>query len=487
MPLGASRINFLSKSLAVAATPDYTVPTSAFTEDASTIALYHLDNADTDAGPLGLDFNTSGGFSSGTKKFGTHSGDLTQTGDYFQYNTSGRWGPVDGNGNPRDYTLECFVYYDSLTGASQTNDYLTNLMQPLGDQAGTSYIWFGLNSSGKLALSHYNVVNIQGTDTFATGEWHHIALTFDTSDNKYRGYCDGFLQFTSGAVTLTASNTPSFKSTYGLANAGDTDGYIDEIRLSSAVRYPTYTEPTFGTSLNLAGGDYGYIDAPSEQSGSNSYSFFTWVKFDSSNAGDHSFITESFRNGKSALRVQKQNTKFMVDMYTSTNSQLWRAQAASTFTADTWYAVWVAMDPSNTSRRDFYYQEYGSSTVTQVSSSNNTLWTNNTGTWDTLYYDSTKDIGIGARGANGAVAMRGDLAEFWLDIAYHDFGSSSNRQKFVTADGLPLSLGSDGSTPFSAAPEIYLAGSDILTNNRGDSGDNPTYSGSPGTGDDVGL
>ena len=253
------------------------------------------------------------------------------------------------------------------------------------------------------------------------------------------------------------------------------------------VRYETTeTPPTSNTSINLTGGDYGYIAAPSEQSGSNSYSFFTWVKFDASHVGDHSFITESFRNGKSALRVQKQNQKFMVDMFTSTNSNLWRAQAAATFSADTWYAVWVAMDPSDTNKRDFYYQEYGSSTVTQVYSGSNTLWTNNTGTWDTAYYDSTKDIGIGARGANGAVPMRGDLAEFWLEISYVDFSSSTNRQKFVTSGGLPVALGDDGSTPFGAAPEIYLAGSDILTNNRGDSGDNPVYVGSPGTGDAVG-
>ena len=284
-----------------------------------------------------------------------------------------------------------------------------------------------------------------------------------------------------GNESTVATNQGNIAS-YTLAQGGtptDGDHYV-------ATLGEEPPETTSNTSINLVGGDYGYIAGPSEQSGSNSYSFFSWVKFDAGNVGDHSFITESFRNGKSALRVQKQNTKFMVDMYTSTNSQLWRAQAANTFSSDTWYAVWVAIDPSDTSKRDFYYQQYGSSTVTQVSSSSNTIWTNNTGVWDSAYYDQTKDIGIGARGANGAVAMRGDLAEFWIDIAYHDFSNATNRQKFVDSSGYPVDLGSDGSTPFGAAPEIYLAGSDILTNNRGDSGDNPVYVGSPGTGDAVG-
>ncbi len=281
-----------------------------------------------------------------------------------------------------------------------------------------------------------------------------------------------------GDESTVAANRGNIAS-YNLVEGGsptDGDNYVATLG----------DTPTSNTSINLTGGDFGYIAAPSEQSGSNSYSFFTWVKFDGSHVGDHSFITESFRNGKSALRVQKQNQKFMVDMFTSTNSNLWRAQAAATFSADTWYAVWVAMDPSDTNKRDFYYQQYNSSTVTQVYSGSNTLWTNNTGTWDTVYYDSTKDIGIGARGANGAVPMRGDLAEFWIDIAYHDFGSATNRQKFVTSGGLPVALGDDGSTPFGGAPEIYLAGSDILTNNRGDSGDDPVYSGGPGNGDAVG-
>lgn len=233
MPLGFGQ-SILGAPPAAAAT-DYTIPTSAFSNDGNTIALYHLDNSDNDSSSNGYNFTTSGGFSSSTKQFGTHSGDLTQTGDFFQYSTSGNYGPHDGT-NPRDYTLECFVNYSNFTGAAQST-FLSNLMQPAGDQAGNSYIWFGLGTDGKLKMFHFNVVSATGTTVFNTGQFYHIALTYDTSDNKYRGYANGFKEFETAAVTLTSGNTPAFKMTFGLANAGDTNGFIDEIRISDTVRY----------------------------------------------------------------------------------------------------------------------------------------------------------------------------------------------------------------------------------------------------------
>jgi len=242
-------------------------------------------------------------------------------------------------------------------------------------------------------------------------------------------------------------------------------------------------ETTSDSSIEFRAGDYGYIDALTASSTSNPYSVFMWFYIDSGyGVSNYQFLTESFRNGIHAMRIQIENSKLTCDVRNSSNGAILRGQSTSTISADTWYAVWLSYDPSTTTNRGFYYQEYGSATVNSISFSTNT-----TGTYQSGYYDTTKDIGIAARGANGAVATRGNIAEFWIDDTMRDFTSSTNRQKFVDSSGNPVDLGSDGSTPFSAQPPIYIAGSNMLTTNRGDDGTTPTYSGSPPLGSAVGT
>jgi len=473
MPLGASRINFLSKQIAVPAVPDYTVPTSAFTNDFNTVALYHLDNNDNDSGTSGLNFTTSGGFTSGTTKFGTHAGDLTQTGDYFQYSTSGAYGPVDGQGNPRDYTLECFVYYDSLTGAAQST-YLSNLMQPLGNQAGYSFIWFGLGTDGKLKLSHYNVVNISGTTVYGTGAWHHVALTYDTSDNKYRGYCDGKLEFTTNAVTLNSANTPEYMQTYGIANAGDTDGYIDEIRISNAVRYPTYTAPTVGqgrNSIELNGSNNGFYKSSPISPNSTPWTFAGWF-----NTDDHTksqqWIIEDFQNGKPPCQISLENNFINILVKDSSNNTKWQARESGAISSNTWHCLLASYNPS-TGAASAYVGTLGNGTMNAITNFTGPA----TATFDTAMYDSAKSLGIWTRGYNGSIDFDGTVSDTWFDgNTYIDFTSSSNREKFFSSSGLPVDLGTDGSTPTGSSPDLFLSGpASSYGTNKGSGGSVTTY------------
>lgn len=59
----------------------------------------------------------------------------------------------------------------------------------------------------------------------------------------------------------------------------------------------------------------------------------------------------------------------------------------------------------------------------------------------------------------GGDRLRGDLADFWMDIGtYIDLSVEANRRKFIDASGNPVFLGADGSLPTGTAPDIFLTG-----------------------------
>jgi len=426
-----------------------------------------------------------------------------------------------------DFTAECWVYPTNIANTD-------GIMGQWSAQEG--YNWFltfsGSGTNNGLRFG-YNGGNFSTSSSTGINynTWTHIAVVRDGTTLRY--FINGTTAGTASIGATSINTGCGFKmpgAEYPSANSYDfiPTMYVDEVRISNTARYtsgftpsttafendsntllllhaeqvdadttvifddnggtlPTYTPPvTSDYSLQLRGGDYGYIDAGPFTSTSQIYSFFCWFYVDS-DLSVNRFITESFRNGISAFRLELYQSKLMVNGFNSANSPLYRAQHNTNLSEDTWYAVWASVDPSNTNNRSFAYQEYGSNTVINVTSSNSNFFANITGVWQSGFYDETRDIGIGARGANGAVAIRGNIAEFWIDDVFRDFTSSTNREKFVDSSGYPVDLGSDGSTPFGSAPPIYIAGDTMLTTNRGDSGDNPVYNGGPPLGSAVGT
>jgi len=60
-------------------------------------------------------------------------------------------------------------------------------------------------------------------------------------------------------------------------------------------------------------------------------------------------------------------------------------------------------------------------------------------------------MGTDAAGSN----LQGDMAEAWYAQEYIDVSSAPNLARFITTGGLPVDLGSDGSTPTGTAPLLY--------------------------------
>lgn len=81
---------------------------------------------------------------------------------------------------------------------------------------------------------------------------------------------------------------------------------------------------------------------------------------------------------------------------------------------------------------------------------------------------------IGANISAGA-KWKGEIAEFYFNIAeYLDISSAANLEKFIK-NGLPVNLGADGSTPTGTAPIIYLSvregdAASAFATNRGSGG-----------------
>jgi hypothetical protein len=230
----------------------YTVPAAAFTSDALTVALWHLDNALTDSSSNAFTFNTSGGFSSGEKQFGSHSGNLTDsTSDFFAHTTDRQFAPYNGS-IMTDLTWECWVYYTSFSGASfnhasQNNPHPTLLCA--GDQAGNRQsLKFGFSgsegpyASGLLCFAAGDLLNgnidthtARGTTSYSLNTWYHIALTYNSLTGNVKGYVNGVKEFTKQAPNLGYSLPTHF--TIGAMQSNNSACYVDEVRISRMIRY----------------------------------------------------------------------------------------------------------------------------------------------------------------------------------------------------------------------------------------------------------
>lgn len=230
----------------------YTVPTAAFTSDALTVALYHFENNGTDSGPNGYTLDVTGGYSSSVVKFGTYSGNLSDsTSDYFSHTTNRQWSPYNGS-IVTDWTCEGYFYYTSWTGAAQDFNGvpLPNAIW-IADVGGNRLpVLFGFTGSahspaGRLtmAVSKYSGgggdprdIVATSTTTYDLNTWHHIALTYNSTTGIFKGYINGAKAFTSSVPYGDLYTLPTHL-TIGGGNAANSECYVDEVRISRMIRY----------------------------------------------------------------------------------------------------------------------------------------------------------------------------------------------------------------------------------------------------------
>jgi hypothetical protein len=139
----------------------------------------------------------------------------------------------------------------------------------------------------------------------------------------------------------------------------------------------------------------------------------------------------------------------------STSGLILNDQAASTFNAGEWYHILYSVDLGVASSNTQCYVNDTQATITHATFSDADLafdsgaisagWTVGS------IYDNTP--------ANDPFQeIVGDMSEFWWDDSFLDLTTETNRRKFITADGQPVDLGSDGSTPTGSSPKMYFTG-----------------------------
>jgi len=142
-------------------------------------------------------------------------------------------------------TIETWVFLDTNTSetitSKQHDGVNTTAVFSVGDSFG--------GTAGKLHFRPYNGQSAVGSATVATGEWVHVAVTFNSSEARF--YVNGTLDSTASgnfsipnianATATTIGNMVTGSGTYigtGSVNSS-LDGKMDEVRIWSDVRTAT--------------------------------------------------------------------------------------------------------------------------------------------------------------------------------------------------------------------------------------------------------
>jgi hypothetical protein len=221
-------------------TSNFVPPSQPITAVTNTALLLDMTNAGIIDNAMMNNLDTLGNaqISTTQSQFGGSSMYFDGTGDYLLIPTT------VALAFPGDYTLECWVYLNSVSG----NQGVYSSIDNSGDSnqgiaisfSNTSFLATSYISGGD-AITHQTAVT--------TGQWYHLAMV--RSDSTTKSYLNG-VQST-GTTTSTYSLTQS-GSTIGSAYPGTNplNGYINDLRITKGyARYTaTFTPPTTAFPVN---------------------------------------------------------------------------------------------------------------------------------------------------------------------------------------------------------------------------------------------
>jgi len=180
----------------------------------------------------GLSINAEGNAQVDTavKKYGTGSVEFDGTGDYLDV-PSGL--AIAGSGE--DFTIEAWVYFDSLTGGQGI---FTDRPPTTSGYSSTNF-YVEKNSSNTIFCGFSGGGDITGTSSVSASQWYHMAFVRSSGTTSF--YLDG--QQTGSTLSYTgAVDDGSFSM--GAVVGQYLNGYMDEIRVSSVARYTAdFTPP----------------------------------------------------------------------------------------------------------------------------------------------------------------------------------------------------------------------------------------------------
>jgi hypothetical protein len=209
-----------------------TMSSVSTTFDAYDKAVYHFDNAATDATTNTYNLTASGiTYSNAIYKFATHSAVFDGAAGYFTLAHA----TYDADFTGKVWTIDAWVRLNSLSGTQTIYSQATDA---------DNYFKIGVTSTGKVFLSIYDtaseVVLVEtAVSSVTTATWYHIEVS-QNSDANYYIFINGVLLAYStdannpadytGAVNIGAMYNGATRNEY-------LDGYIDELRISLICRH----------------------------------------------------------------------------------------------------------------------------------------------------------------------------------------------------------------------------------------------------------
>jgi hypothetical protein len=186
------------------------------------------------------------------------------------------------------------------------------------------------------------------------------------------------------------------------------------------------------------------------------------------NAGDDSNRRYMAAPGGLFVIDQASSNKFVWALYDSAASKVIVFGSSTAYTASsTWRHLLVSFDTN--------YSAGNKKTYLYITDTEDNLIVADGHTAFTVDLTASDQF-IGAS-ADSSAKFNGDMADFyWAPGQFLDFSVTANRRKFIDAEGKPVNLGSDGSTPTGTAPIAFFhvgAGGAAVDfdNNLGSGGD----------------
>lgn len=181
--------------------------------------------------------------------------------------------------------------------------------------------------------------------------------------------------------------------------------------------------------------------------------FSCWFQLDNADGTSAQFMANS-NTRISILRINSDNTIAFLAQSSAPATILNMRTASAVTSGSGWRHIMASWDMTDTAKRHIY--------LDGVQSESFTTHTNT----DIDY--TTGNYSIGALVTSGS-RFNGCLSQIFFHTSYLDLSSDSNRLKFRSAAGSPVSLGADGSLPLGAQPLIYFPEGDP-TDNKGSGG-----------------
>lgn len=233
---------------------DFTPPTTKFTSDANTLALYHFDD---DPGQTVTDSSSSN--NPGTLGATLTPATVEQTDPSW---VTGNTGLLQFDGNDNYVRLPA-----GLTTAINGKTALTiegwfkhaaagGNRWFYGDAAATQQIAIGVNGTSNTMMYNFKT-SVSGQFTGASGStaltpdtWYHFAVVYDSTAGTYNAYINGQSDYSVGSLSGTVSVTNQ-QTLGGSALGGFFSGYLNEVHISSVARYSSTFTPPISPSTGI--------------------------------------------------------------------------------------------------------------------------------------------------------------------------------------------------------------------------------------------